>query len=141
VAADRTAYVLDSFALLAFLQGERGEPIVQPILTAAAAGRCVVFLSLINLGEILYILERKQGLVAAQRALAVLDQLPITTVPVSRAAVLAAAHVKANHAISYADAFAVAAAQVHGATLVTGDPEFGALANAGLIELLWLPQP
>lgn len=141
MAAERAAYVLDSFALLAYLQGEAGAPIVTTILEGAQTGSHAVYLSLINLGELLYIIERERGLLAAQRVLAVLDQLPITTVPVSRAAVLAAAHVKSNHAISYADAFAVAAAQVHGATLVTGDPEFGALANAGLIELLWLPQP
>ena len=37
--------------------------------------------------------------------------------------VLEAAAIKAQHAVSYADAFAVATAGAHGAVLVTGDPE------------------
>jgi predicted nucleic acid-binding protein len=37
--------------------------------------------------------------------------------------VLEAALIKASHAISYADAFAVATAMAHDATLLTGDPE------------------
>ena len=37
---------------------------------------------------------------------------------------LAAAHIKAGHALSYADAFAVAVAQELDAVMLTGDPEF-----------------
>ena len=37
--------------------------------------------------------------------------------------VLEAAAIKAQHAVSYADAFAVATAGAHSAVLVTGDPE------------------
>ena len=139
--ADETpAFVLDSFALLAYLQGEAGRPIVQDLLARAEAGDHAVFLSLINLGEILYIIEREQGLVAAQRALAAVDQLPVAIEPVSRATVLAAAHLKARHSIAYADAFAAVAAREHGAVLVTGDPEFAPLAKAGLVQVQWLPR-
>ena len=35
-----------------------------------------------------------------------------------------AAHIQANDAVSYADAFAVAAAQDTDGTIMTGDPEF-----------------
>ncbi|MGB9890127.1 MAG: PIN domain-containing protein [Anaerolineae bacterium] len=48
----------------------------------------------------------------------------------------AAAHVKAYHSISYADAFAAALARKHDATLVTGDPEFQKVE--GLIRIEWL---
>ena len=50
---------------------------------------------------------------------------------------LAAAHVKAHHAISYADAFAVALAQQMQATILTGDPEFGKIEH--LVAVEWLP--
>ncbi|HMN28069.1 MAG TPA: PIN domain-containing protein, partial [Caldilineaceae bacterium] len=53
-----------------------------------------------------------------------IDQLPLTLVEATRARILAATHIKANHAISYADAFVVAAAQEFAATALTGDPEF-----------------
>jgi uncharacterized protein len=47
--------------------------------------------------------------------------------------------VKARFALSYADAFAVVAAQEHHAVLLTGDPEFGPVVDAGMVEVDWLP--
>jgi ribonuclease VapC len=49
-----------------------------------------------------------------------------------------AAHIKARHPVSYADAFAVALAQEYGATVVTGDPEVRAVES--LINVDWLPR-
>ena len=140
MAGSPPAYVLDSFALLAYLEGEAGMPRVRSVLEGAAVGRHRVYLSLINLGEVLYITERERGLVEARRTLGAVDQLPLAIVGVSRSTVLAAAHVKARFPISYADAFAVAAAQDHGGVVLTGDPEFRALADAGLVAVEWLPR-
>jgi len=140
VADSPKAYVLDSFALLAYLEGEAGMPRVRSVLAGAEAQRHTVYLSLINLGETLYITERERGLVAARRTLGAVDQLPIQLVAVSRATVLEAAHVKAHFSISYADAFAVVAARDHRGVVMTGDPEFRPLANAGLVAVEWLPR-
>jgi ribonuclease VapC len=131
-------YVLDSFSLLAYLAGEAGMAKVRSILEDAAAGRRRVYLSLINLGEVLYVVQRARGLTEAQRTLAVVDQLPLHVLPVTRAAVLAAAHVKARFPLAYADAFTVVAARDHAATVMTGDPEFAPVAKAGLIAIEWL---
>jgi predicted nucleic acid-binding protein len=97
-----------------------------------------LYLSLINLGEVLYITEREHSRFMALRTLAAIDQLPLHILPVSRTTVLAAAHIKARYAISYSDAFAVVTAQEHQCPLVTGDPEFRALADDGLIVVEWL---
>lgn len=131
-------YVLDSFALLAYLGGERGMARVRDLLENSAQGQCHAVLSLISLGEVLYITERERSLPKAQQALAAIEQLPLEILPASRDAVLAAAHVKARFPISYADAFVVAAAQEHDATIVTGDPEFDAVK--GLARIEWLPR-
>ncbi len=69
MAGSPAAYVLDSFALLAYLEGEPGMPRVRSVLEGAAAQRHTVYLSLINLGEALYITERERGLVEARRTL------------------------------------------------------------------------
>jgi len=61
-------------------------------------------------------------------------------VDVSRSTVLAAAHIKARFPISYADTFAVVAAQDHGGVVMTGDPEFRPLVDAGLVAVEWLPR-
>lgn len=140
MAGSPAAYVLDSFALLAYLEGEPGMPRVRAVLEGAEAQRHAAYLSLINLGEALYITERERGLVAARRALGAVDQLPLEIVPVSRATVLEAAHIKARFRIAYADAFAVVAARDRGGVVMTGDPEFRPLADAGLVAVEWLPR-
>lgn len=139
MAADPSVYALDSFALLAYLEGEPGKTRVEELLAAAQSGKNAIYLSLINLGEVLYIIEREQGLFLAHQALAAVDQLPLRIVEVSRATVLAAAHIKAHHALSYADAFAVATALEHHGVLVTGDPEFRSVADIALVAVEWLP--
>lgn len=132
--ADKARFVLDSFAVLAFLEDERGADRVRALLEAAKQRRAATLMSEINLGEVLYITEREQGLLAAHKALGTLEQLPITFLSATRQRVLAAAHLKANHAMSYADCFAVAAALEHAGTILTGDPEFKAVEGIASVE-------
>jgi predicted nucleic acid-binding protein len=130
------SFVLDSFALLAYLQDEPVALRIERLLSNAANGKCRLFLSMINLGEILYITERRGGIVKAQDTLALIQQLPIQVLSVEDRMVLAAAHIKANHPISYADSFAVAIAVQENATVVTGDPEFHSVET--IVQVEWL---
>jgi ribonuclease VapC len=132
-------YVLDSFALLAYIQREPGGAAVKTILQEAATGQSALFISLINLGEVLYQFERRQGQGQLPTLLALLDELPLTLVEVTRARVYAAAHLKAHYAVAYGDTFAVALAQELDATVVTGDPEFRKLGD--VVRVKWLPPP
>ena len=135
-AGEGLLYVLDSFAILAHLQDEGGQGRVVRLLEQAQRGECRLLLSLINLGEVAYLVERRRGLPAAQATLAALEALPLEILPADQEAVMAAAHLKAGYRISFADAFAAAAAQAHAATLVTGDPEFKAME--GVLAIEWL---
>ena len=137
--AESTAFVLDSFALLAYLQDELVASRIEKLLENAGKEKCHLFLSIINLGELLYITERRGGVAKAQDALALIRQLPIEIVPADEQAVFAAAHVKAGHAISYADAFVVAIAMQEDATLLSGDPEFQAVE--ALVKVEWIRNP
>jgi len=134
-----TAYVFDSFALLAYLQDELAGSQIEKLLVNAKKEKCQLFLSLINLGEIIYIIERRGGVAKAQDALALIRQLPIDVAPVDEQIVFAAAHIKANHPISYADAFVVAIAIQENASIVTADPEFQSVET--LIHVEWLQNP
>jgi ribonuclease VapC len=134
VGAKARAYVLDSFAVLAYLAAEAGMPRVREVLRDASAGRSSVYLSLINLGEVAYIVERERGLARAQETLGLIDQLPIQILPASREVVMAAAHVKAEYPMAYADAFAVVAAQNLDPVILTGDPEFDAVKDLVHVE-------
>ena len=134
---ERQRYVLDSSALLAYLGGEAGGVQVQAVLADADRGLAEAYLSVINYGETVYIVERERGVTATRRAIAAVDQLPIIVLPADRELTFAAAHIKARYPISYADAFAVALAQDTDATILTGDPEFRKIEH--LIHVGWLP--
>ena len=130
------AFVLDSFALLAYLQDESGASYIEKLLDNAAKKKCRLFLSIINLGEILYITERRGGIAKAQDALALIQQLPIEIISGDEKIVFAAAHVKAHHTISYADSFVVATALQENATIITADPEFHSVEK--IVQVEWL---
>lgn len=129
-------FVLDSYALLAYLEDENGAAAVRDVLAACAAEEATAWLSVVNLGEVLCITEREQGLPAAHKAIAAIDQLPVNVAVADRRRTFAAAHVKARHPLSFADAFAVALAQEVEGSVVTGDPEFEAVE--GLVSIRWI---
>jgi predicted nucleic acid-binding protein len=130
--------VLDSYALLAYLGGEPGRYRIREALAAAKDGKCRLLLCTINLGEVLYMTERRRGFEAAQNVQALIESLPIEILDATRKLVLNAAHIKANHPISYADAFVVALAQGERGTILTGDPEYRAVEE--IVEVEWLTQ-
>ena len=129
-------YVLDAFALLAYLFAEEGGGRVQEILRSADGGEATVLLGLINYGEAIYTVERRRGEAGAQELIRQVEDLPLRQVQVTRDLVFAAAHIKASYVMSYADAFAVALAQGEEAALVTGDPELRAVEHE--VRLEWL---
>jgi predicted nucleic acid-binding protein len=129
-------YVLDSFALLAYLNDEPGKERVMEILSLTQKGKCSTLLCTINFGEILYMIERRRGLVKAQQVQALIECLPIKSIEATRDLVLDAAHIKANYAISYADAFVIALAVRENAIAITGDPEFECVKHLAEIEKL-----
>ena len=135
---DRFDFILDAYALLAFFEDESGAEKVQDYLSSAETGDLTLAISMINLGEVVYIVERERGLEQAKNILSIIRSLPINLLPVDEKIVLAAAHIKANNRISYADTFAAATAQLWGGKLITGDPEFKSLEEKRSIAIEWL---
>lgn len=131
-------YVLDTFAILALLNREPGAGRVRIVLSDAQRRVARVYLSAINLGEVLYITERERGVKQTAEVLASVERLPIQFLQATWVRIQDAAHIKANFRVSYADAFAVAAAQEVGGTVLTADPEFAAVEH--LVRVEWLPR-
>lgn len=130
-------YLLDSWAVLAYLKGESpADRRVINLLEQARQGTARLLISIINVGEVYYSLGRQQGEEFAGQVLADLRVLPVEFLPADEAAVFAAARWKMRHPLSYADAFAAAAAEGHQAILLTGDPELLALTDVLKIETL-----
>ncbi len=129
-------YILDSYALLAFFQAEQGGEQVRKILKEASAVQAKVFLSVINLGEIYYIISRRSGEDTAGSIVEDMSLLPVELLAATTERVLSAASVKARYPVSYADAFVIAAAEELSASILTGDPEFKEIESQ--IHVLWL---
>jgi len=130
-------FLLDAWAILAMLQRE--EPAatrVRRLVADATEGHVRLAMSVINLGEVFYSVGRLHGLAAASETLAMIRGLPIQWLSASDHRVFVAAQYKVRHRLSYADAFAAAATEELGATLVTGDPELVALAGTLQVERL-----
>jgi len=131
-------YVLDSYALLAYLEAEPGSDRIRELLDAAKDRKCHLYMCVVNMGEVMYIVERERGLPKAQETLGRIDELPIEIVNVDRPLTLAAAHLKTDCPIAYADCFAAALSQLKDATLVTGDPEFKKIKPDCNVRIEWL---
>jgi len=129
-------YILDSYTVLAYFQKEKGSDTIKELLERAAQNQCNIYFCIINLGEVIYIAEREQGLQSAQMALSLIKELPIEIVIANEEITLEAAHIKANYPIAYADCFAAAVAKKFQGLLVTGDPEFKLLQN--YIDIMWI---
>lgn len=132
--------VFDSWALLALLKGE--EPgagvVLAHIERAERAGNdaAALHMSWINLGEVFYIVRRLRGEDASSETLENIRLLPLKLHEPGAEDILAAARIKSERRLSYADAFAVALAQKLDATLLTGDPEIWALEDIIRVERL-----
>lgn len=111
-------FALDSWAVLRLLEG--AEPAASRVEQILDAGRPVM--SWINLGEVFYIVRRDRGDTEARDVVSDVRSRLRLDLP-SEHRVLAAAAIKADHRMAYADAFAAATAIAHRATLLTGDPE------------------
>ena len=129
-------YVLDSFALLRFIQKEAGDEKVKTILDDVQIGKAFAMLNVINLGEIIYTVQRRFGLQKKLDVLMNIGRMGIVVLPVPNDLVFKAAELKARYSMSYADTFAVASAIEHDATLVTGDPEFRPVEH--MVKILWV---
>lgn len=134
--ADRV--VLDAHAVLAFLGEEQGSAEVEEILRTGEP-----WMTLVNLGEVAYILERASGVGAADEVWANLRAAhrpgggSIRWIDVDDALVRRAAAIKARGGLSYADAFAAGAASMLNCPVLTGDPEFRVTEELG-VSVRWL---
>ncbi len=129
-------YVLDSYALLAYLEGEPSGKQITSLFEDAIDNKIGLLMSVINWGEIYYIALREGGNERAELYLETVKDLPLEVIEADRDITLEAAKFKANNKMSYADAFAAALAIQNNATLVTGDNEFKPLEKK--IRILWL---
>jgi predicted nucleic acid-binding protein len=126
------AYLLDSSALLALIEGEPGADRVEHLLRNHS-----VLLPFVVLIEIYYLSLQEQSAEEANARYAMLKALDVTFLnEVTEPVLLRAAQVKAHARLSLADAIIAAFAVVYGAILVHKDPEFEAVKDQLQLEAL-----
>ena len=132
----KNTFVLDAFAMLAYLQKERGSERVRELLSTGQ-GDSSVIMNATNIGEVYYILARERSVGEADFFIdLIVPSLNIRVELNDMQDVIAAARIKAAYPLSYADAFAAATAQKHAAVLLTGDPDFKHVDKS--IDVEWL---
>jgi len=135
----QTRFVLDSFAVIAFLQDEEGAGQVEDILREGDKGKNKIYMHALNLGEIYYNVFRVEGEKLANIVWAKVKNFPIAFIDdLSEGFLLSAARIKGTYPVSYTDAFAVATAIDKEATLITGDRDFMPIERDGKVKVLWI---
>ncbi len=121
------AFVLDTFAVVAFFRAEKGANEIEKLLIDALTGIHQLYLCSYNAGEIYYAIWRKDGKAIADACRTKLLQFQITIIEADLQLTFEAAAIKAISKLSYADAHAAALTLHLNATLLTGDKEFNNL--------------
>lgn len=128
--------ILDSFALLAFLQDEPGAQTVEDFILQAQDGKINLAMCVVNLGEIWYSISRKSSAETADHYIEQIQGLPIEIINADWKLTRLAAAYKVNRNVSYADCYVVALAKLYDGQVITGDREFKFVENE--IEIIWL---
>lgn len=133
------SYCVDTFALISFLNNEKGADKVEELLKLSKLKKTRLFMHKINLGELYYTVYRRRGESEADFIYGRVKEFPIQFVEdLSEGFLLSAARLKGSYKMSYADSFAAALAIQTDSTLMTGDPEFKVLEKDRKIKLFWL---
>ena len=130
------AYVLDTWAVIAYLEDEPSGEQVEDLIATAHEEQIPIYMSVVNVGEVWYTMAREISEEEANASVKSLRDLRIQFENADWELTQEAARFKSKHKMSYADAFAAALAKIKKADLVTGDNEFKPLD--GEIKISWV---
>ena len=128
--------VLDSWAIIAYLEDEPAAQKVADIMADAHEAAIPLLMTVVNAGEVWYIIARETSDADADRSIKQLRDLGIEFVDADWNLAYGAAYFKSRNKMSLADAFAASLTKQRKAHLVTGDQEFKAVEQE--INIRWL---
>ncbi|MDM8557318.1 type II toxin-antitoxin system VapC family toxin [Candidatus Parabeggiatoa sp. HSG14] len=130
-------YVLDTSALLAYIESEAGAIEIENLLNQALEGKVHLFISVISSIEVFYISWQEQGMNVAMERLQLLNDLPLFQIALDNELIQVIGKIKATQQMSFADSCIAGLSKFKKATLVHKDPEFEQLEKE--INQLKLP--
>ena len=132
-----TVYVLDSSALIRYLDKEAGGDRVKAILKAFVTGQAGLLISAVQWGEVAGNLRKRFGPQEEERILSSLLPSEAEIVPASGERAVHAAELRVDHKMAYADAFALdLTMDSPDRVFVTADYGFKSVDNLAQIEFL-----
>lgn len=131
-----TALVLDTWAVIAYLEDEPAGQQIAELITAAHDESTPIYMSVVNLGEVWYIIAREVSEEEANQSIKELHDLLIVFEDANWSIAQEAARFKSKQRMSYADCYAAALAKLKKADLVTGDKEFKSVEDQ--VNILWV---
>ena len=129
-------YVLDSSAILRYLDNEAGAERVAVIIKSHLAGKCAVMISALHWGEIAGITGKSHGSAAMELVISRLSAFGFEVVPADAERAVRASLIKLKRQIPYVDAFGVLAAEGRDRVFVTADFDFKPASREVKIEFL-----
>lgn len=130
------AVVLDSWAVIAYLEDEEAAAKVADIISDAHDEHIPLLMTVVNAGEVWYIVARQASAADADASIKQLRDLGIRFVDADWNLARDAGYFKSKNKMSFADCFAAALAKQRRAHLATGDPEFRQIAKE--VSISWL---
>lgn len=130
------AYVLDTWAVIAYLEDEPSAPQIADLIASAHEEQIPVCMTVVNVGEVWYILAREVSEEEANNGVKGLHDLRIQFIDADWELTREAARFKSKHKMSYANCYAAALAKAKKGDLVTGDKEFKPLENE--VKIAWM---
>jgi ribonuclease VapC len=130
------ALVFDSWAILAYLEDEPSAGKIADLIADAHEGGTPMKMSVVNAGEVWYIIARRTSPADANWALRLIEEIGIAFVDADMPLTKLAAGFKVKGNISYADCYAAALAKREKAALLTGDREFQQMEKE--VRIIWL---
>jgi uncharacterized protein len=130
------AYVLDTWAVISYLEDEPSAERVENLISDAHEQQVPIHMTVVNAGEVWYIVAREISEEEADRSVKTLRDLRVQFEDVNWTLTLEAARFKSQYKMSYADCYAVSLAKSLHADLITGDKEFKPLEDE--VNIAWV---
>lgn len=128
--------VLDSWAIMAYLEDEPAAEKIANVIADAHENGISLLMTVVNAGEVWYIVARRTNTAEADRTIKLIQQIGIKFIDADWPLTKIAAGFKVHGNISYADSYAAALTKQRKAMLLTGDTEFRQLESE--IAIRWL---
>lgn len=121
---DKEKYILDTSALLTYIEEEEGSEYVEDLLIRGEKGDVVIYVAFISLMEVFYITAKEKDESEALNRVKLIQSLAVRVEESNENLNVRAGTLKAKNRISVADAYIAALCQEYNGILIHKDPEF-----------------